>query len=306
MQALMLRHAGTLPTGATCVAVEVEPTVLAGIGARQIHRALTAALIANEPGLRANLDSEFLHDFRVALRRTRSLLGQLKHVFPENVVAHFGAEFSWMGRLTGPPRDLDVLVLSLRDQPEDVDAGGFQALLAFLGQMQEREHRSLVEALDSPRYRALLTDWQSFLHRPLAAAADAPAADQPLVDVVSRRAWRLSRRLIDSAETIAARTAAEHVHDVRIIAKKLRYLIDATPTSMIRGPRAHSGSVEKAAARARRFQRRARPRGATDRVRPRPRRGGRGHQRQNGDRPAFATTPRTRRTTARRHHRQDV
>ena len=229
MQALMLRHAGTLATGASSVAIEVEATVLAGIGARQIHRALTAALIANEPGLRANLDSEFLHDFRVALRRTRSLLGQLKHVFPENVVAHFGAEFSWMGRLTGPPRDLDVLVLSLRDRPEDADAGGFQALLAFLGQMQEREHRSLVEALDSPRYRALLTDWQSFLHRRLDVAADAPAADQPLVDVVSRRAWRLSRRLIDSAETITTRTGAEHVHDLRIIAKKLRYLIDATP-----------------------------------------------------------------------------
>ena len=135
------------------------------------HRALTAALIANEPGLRANLDSEFLHDFRVALRRTRSLLGQLKHVFPENVVAHFGAEFSWMGRLTGPPRDLDVLVLSLRDQPEDVDAGGFQALLAFLGQMQEREHRSLVEALDSQSEGAATAPPASKWGRPLYGAS---------------------------------------------------------------------------------------------------------------------------------------
>ena len=229
VQALMLRHAGTLATGATSVAIELEPTILAGTGARQIHRALTAALITNEPGLRANVDSEFLHDFRVALRRTRSLLGQLRCVFPANVVEHFGAEFSWMGRLTGPPRDLDVLVLSLRAQAEDFDAGGFEALLAFLGQIQDRERQSLIEALDSPRYRALLADWQRFLHRPLDVAGDAPAADQPLVEVVSRRAWRLSRRLIDSAETMTAWTAAEQVHEVRIVAKKLRYLIDVTP-----------------------------------------------------------------------------
>jgi transcriptional regulator with XRE-family HTH domain len=29
-------------------------------------------LVANEPGIRGNVDSEFLHDYRVAVRRTRS------------------------------------------------------------------------------------------------------------------------------------------------------------------------------------------------------------------------------------------
>ena len=51
-------------------------------GARQIHHALLGIIVANEPGLRANLDTEFLHDFRVAVRRTRSLLGQVRQVFP--------------------------------------------------------------------------------------------------------------------------------------------------------------------------------------------------------------------------------
>ncbi|MFC1662475.1 CHAD domain-containing protein, partial [Gemmatimonadota bacterium] len=37
---------------------------------------------ANEVGMLKNLDSEFLHDFRVAVRRTRSGLTQLKGVFP--------------------------------------------------------------------------------------------------------------------------------------------------------------------------------------------------------------------------------
>jgi hypothetical protein len=42
----------------------------------------------------------------VTVRRTRSLLGQIKHVFPPDVVEHFSTEFAWIGRLTGPPRDL--------------------------------------------------------------------------------------------------------------------------------------------------------------------------------------------------------
>ena len=73
--------------------VDLAPTVRADVGARQIHLALLGILLANEPGLRANLDTEFLHDFRVALRRTRSLLGQIRHVFPPDAVEHFSSEF---------------------------------------------------------------------------------------------------------------------------------------------------------------------------------------------------------------------
>ena len=122
---------------------------------RSISRC-SSMLVANEPGLRANLDTEFLHDFRVAVRRTRALLGQIRHVFPADVVAHFATEFSWLGRLTGPLRDVDVLVLTLREHRADVPAGDMEVLTAFLGQAQQQEHQRLVDALDGDRYRRLL------------------------------------------------------------------------------------------------------------------------------------------------------
>ena len=151
--------------------VDLAPTVRADVGARQIHLALLGILVANEPGLRANLDTEFLHDFRVAVRRTRSLLGQIRHVFPPDVVEHFSTEFSWMGRLTGPPRDMDVLVLALREHRGDVPAADMEALTAFLGEAQQQEHQRLVEALDSDRYRRLLSEWEAFLERPVPSEA---------------------------------------------------------------------------------------------------------------------------------------
>jgi CHAD domain-containing protein len=224
-----LRELGALPSHIGVPGADLVPTVLAEIGARHIHHGLLRTLTANEPGVRASLDTEFLHDFRVAVRRTRSLLGQIKRVFPPDPLAHFSAEFSWLGRLTGPPRDMDVLVLSLRAQPADLPAGDIEALAAYLGQMQHREHHELIVALDGDRYRRLLSDWETFLERSAPFHPDAGNAGRLLADVVSERARRLSRRIARSSETIDENTPAERLHELRLAAKKLRYLIDVTP-----------------------------------------------------------------------------
>jgi CHAD domain-containing protein len=209
--------------------MDLVPTVRADVGARQIHLALLGILAANEPGLRSNLDTEFLHDFRVAVRRARSLLGQIRNVFPPEVVEHVSAEFAWIGRLTGQPRDIDVLILALRARQGDVPAGDLEALMSFLGQVRQREHRGLVEALDSDRYRRLLVEWEAFLRRPVLCELETNDAGRPLVEVVSRRAWRLTRRIARNAKVIDGGTTAAHLYEVRICAKKLRYLIDVMP-----------------------------------------------------------------------------
>jgi CHAD domain-containing protein len=209
--------------------VDLESTVRADIGARQIHLALVGILEANEPGLRANLDTEFLHDFRVTVRRTRSLLGQIRRVFPPADVDHFSTEFSWIGRLTGPPRDLDVLVLALREREREFSAADMQVLRGFLTEAREQEHDRLVEALDSDRYRRLMSDWKAFLQRPAPTDPEAGNAGERLAPVVGRRAWRLSRRIADAARSIDGQTSPERLHEIRIDAKKLRYLIDVTP-----------------------------------------------------------------------------
>lgn len=225
-----LRQLGALIPDVPLPGADLEPTVLADIGARHIHQSLLKILMANEPGLRSNLDTEFLHDFRVAVRRTRSLLGQIKQVFPPDSQQHFQTEFSWLGGLTGPPRDMDVLMLSLRSPGADIQGDELDALIAFLGQAQEREHQTLTAALDSERYRRLLTDWGEFLERSAPFHPEARDAGRLLADVVAQRAWRLSRRIAHSSETFDEQTPAEQLHELRLDAKKLRYLIDVTPS----------------------------------------------------------------------------
>ncbi|MEE9358110.1 MAG: CHAD domain-containing protein, partial [Sedimenticolaceae bacterium] len=59
-----------------------EPKMRAVAVARAIHLRLLDIIEINIPGTRTDLDSEFLHDLRVAVRRTRSVLAQVKDVFP--------------------------------------------------------------------------------------------------------------------------------------------------------------------------------------------------------------------------------
>jgi CHAD domain-containing protein len=178
--------------------------------------------------MRADLDTEFLHDYRVSLRRTRSLLAQIKNVFPEDAVTHFRNEFRWLAQATNPTRDLDVLLLSLRGMPEVVPPGDLPALLAFLSRKQHHEHRLLERLLESDRYRNLLASWRDFLENAPTGVPEPAEAARPLVEVTSRRIWRLYRRLVDQAMAIHDKTPASAIHQVRIHAKKLRYMIDAT------------------------------------------------------------------------------
>jgi CHAD domain-containing protein len=210
--------------------IDLAPNVRADLGARRIHLALLDVLDANEPGLRANIDTEFLHDFRVAVRRTRSLLGQIRHVFPQDAVEHFSTEFSWLGRLTGPPRDLDVLVLALRERLAELPSADRDALTAALGRAQRHEHEQLVRALDSERYRTLRSDWKTFLNQPVSSGPEAENAGAGLATVISRRAWRLSQRIVSRGKSIDHHTPPEQIHAVRIDAKKLRYLVDVAPS----------------------------------------------------------------------------
>jgi CHAD domain-containing protein len=230
VEGVLLRAIGAPePCDASLHRLDVAPSIRAEAGVRQIYLALLGIIVANEPGLRANLDAEFLHDFRVAVRRTRSLLGQVRQVFPAPVVEHFSTEFSWLGRLTGPPRDMDVLVLAIRQHPADLPVDDLAALTASLSHAQQQEHRRLVEALDSERYRRLISDWQAFLQQPTTSETAPSNAARPLVQVVARRAWVLSRRIMRVAASVDNGTDPKRLHELRIIAKKLRYLIDVTP-----------------------------------------------------------------------------
>jgi CHAD domain-containing protein len=186
-------------------------------------------MTANEAGMRAGLDPEFLHDYRVAVRRARSALAQVKGVLPERPVQRFREELAWLGAVTSPPRDLDVYLLALpefrRALPERL-AGELDPVAAWLEEARDTAYGALREALASPRYRRLREGWEAFVAAPPPRRPAAPRARMPVEDVASRRIWKLYKRVLREGAAIDDDSPDADLHELRKTCKKLRYLME--------------------------------------------------------------------------------
>ena len=200
----------------------------AGEGVRSILRQLFAALEAQEQGTRAGLDPECLHDFRVAVRRTRSVLGQLKQALPEGAVECFGPEFAWLGEVTGPTRDLDVYLLrfpAYRDSLPPEDHDHLQPLHRFLLAHRQAAQAQLLKELDSERYQQLKRQWREFLDAP-AGGAPLGGAQQELRDFADERIVSALRKVFKQGRAIDHSSPPEALHELRKSCKKLRYQLE--------------------------------------------------------------------------------
>ena len=209
----------------------LDPALRTDEAVRLILRSLLQTIVLNEPGVRADIDTEFLHDFRVAVRRTRSVLSQLKSIFPPDVLECYRPAFKWLGGITGPTRDLDVYLLKFETYQSWVPASvqnDLEPLRDFLIAQQRQAQHRLVKALDSPRYRTLIDGWRTFLDGPAPDPPPSPEAERPVLEVASARIWRTYKKVIKEGEAIVSNAAApaEALHALRIRCKKLRYLLE--------------------------------------------------------------------------------
>jgi len=205
--------------------VDLDPDQPAASATVAILGALFEIVRAHEEGVRRADDPEPLHDFRVAVRRARSALGQLRDVLPAAPGKRLRRELSWLAGATGPSRDLDVfmekLPAYLASLPAHLaaDAGAVGERLA---QLRARARRLLAAELDSGRYRRLVRAWP----RTLAAAAEPglAAGRLPIAEVAADRIARARGRVLALAAGSGPSAPAADLHKLRIACKKLRYL----------------------------------------------------------------------------------
>jgi len=212
--------------------VTLEPGMTAADAVRRLLLVLLEILEANEEGTRADLDSEFLHNFRVAVRRTRSALGQLKEVFPPAALEKFRTGFGWLGALTGPTRDLDVHLLEFPEYRAALPAAAradLEPLRIFLEARQRTEQRALARALGARRYRGLVRAWRNLLEADSGKWTrdpGAPDAGRPVRDVAGARLGKALRRALRDGRAIGDASPPGALHELRKTCKKLRYLLE--------------------------------------------------------------------------------
>jgi CHAD domain-containing protein len=208
----------------------LDPGERADQALKRILLRLLEIIERNEPGVREDLDPEFLHDYRVAWRRTRSLLSQVKRVFPQDTLARFTEELRWLSAMTSPVRDMDVYLLEFDGYRASIDEAlrpGLDPLHTLLEDEKRRTHAALVEALTSRRYERFKAEWRAFLQSPPSAYTTLKNAARPVIQVASRRIWKVFRRVLAEGRAIDESSPPEDLHELRKSCKKLRYLLEA-------------------------------------------------------------------------------
>jgi CHAD domain-containing protein len=202
----------------------------ADAGASQVLRRLLAVIIENLPGALEGADPEYLHQLRIAVRRSRTVQRQLAGVFPVLELPGFRSEFRWLQRATGDARDLDVYVEELDSLaamlPSEIRAH-LEPLRPVLAEDRLTAHAEMGTALRSARTRQLIADWEQFLESLVEMALeDRPMAASPLGAVVGKRVRTVYKRVLSMGARIDDASPADDYHELRKKGKELRYLLE--------------------------------------------------------------------------------
>ena len=193
-----------------------------------IMKDLLRIIRLNEEGILKDIDIEFLHDFRVAIRRTRSALTQIKGVLPEDVTDDFKVRFSRIGKMTNQLRDLDIYLLDKERYramlPVEIRPG-LEHMFSIFSEKRKREHREIVKFLKSKEYKETMDMWENYLNEPRDNIT-IPNAGVPVFDLASGLIRKKYKRILRDGALINDDTPDPELHKLRIECKKLRYMIE--------------------------------------------------------------------------------
>ncbi len=192
---------------------------------RRVLANLADSIEANLDGTIQDVDPEFLHELRVAVRRSRAVLGEAKRALPEELRQRYRDELAWLGQSTGTARDLDVQVMGWDELVRPLTAAdpkGLAVVRAEIERQRAAAQRTLAKDLQSARFRRIMRGWHAALAAPL-------LVEEPLRPVgrhVVRRIERAQERVLEHGRAITPDSPAERLHDLRKDAKRLRYLLE--------------------------------------------------------------------------------
>ena len=195
-----------------------------------ILKHLLHAIKQNDRGTKEDIDTEFLHDFRVAIRRTRSALTQIKDVFPGEIVNQYQTDFVKIGKSTNQLRDLDVYILNRKKYEEMLPMHlreGLKPLFSQLNRQRKINHRKIVTVLDSSFYKTVLISFETFLNSTDENGEDGtPNANIAIIDLSKKFISKRYRKVLKNGRKINNTTPDSYLHELRIECKKLRYLLE--------------------------------------------------------------------------------
>lgn len=210
------------------ISIILKPEMPSNTAAKVIHKNLLHTLNQNLNGVIKDIDTEFLHDFRVASRRTRAALTQIKDVFDQESTDKFNSGFREIGKQTNKMRDLDVYLIHKHEYINRLPKNMQIHIDPFFEQLQKDrtlEHKKLNRYLKSQKYLKLVTDWNRFL----SSTADKYVGSNgkiPIIELAITFIKTQYIKVLKLGNKISDNSQDSMLHKLRIQCKKLRYLLE--------------------------------------------------------------------------------
>jgi len=180
-------------------------------------------------GVRQDIDTEFVHQARVATRRMRSALRLFRDAIPQSAVTYFGKELKWLGGKFGRVRDLDVFLLNLprfKRQIKHFPSKKKKALEQWFEKYRRPPFKALLEALELSRYKTFERRFKQFLERLLPARPRTPLAMKRVQEVAPLMITEKFEAAIEQGRKVLAKPKLKQFHALRIQMKRLRYAVE--------------------------------------------------------------------------------
>lgn len=227
---VFLRESGIEPGKySSKIDIALDPDEHCSRAMKIILKQMLNVIKQNEDGIKKDIDTEFLHDFRVAIRRTRSAISQIPDIFPQDKCALFKEDFKYLGQLSNRLRDMDVYLLNknyfLEMLPQELRPG-LLPLFKSLQKERQRQYENFIKELNAGRYKKIMTDWELLLNMEGDVDSTKTNAARPVLSVAKEFILKRYKNIIKAGKKIDDTKPDSYLHSLRIQCKKLRYLLE--------------------------------------------------------------------------------
>ena len=171
-------------------------------------------------------DSEGVHQGRVAIRRLRAAMTLFKPMGFDISYRRLSGELKWLAGLLGTARDFDALQEGLSQRAAVGDANTWASEVSRRNEARRLLARhAVIDSLESERGRALLVELLAWIETDRWQRQFSRAAEEPICDFARAQLKKCLVKLVKSGEDLAEHDANRH-HEIRIEAKKLRYMAE--------------------------------------------------------------------------------
>lgn len=209
--------------------LRLDPEIAGEQVLKEILIRLLEIMRQNSAGCIKGRDTEFMHDYRVAIRKIRVALKQINQLNPQAVSPEYQHFFAKLGELTNPVRDLDVFLQQLDNLQPDFEIADWQQLLPlreYLLLSRAQAQKNFVGELKSPHYRETIKQWSDYLEHSDPEDRVPDKAGKAVYKLADELLWGINRNTLEQGKTIVGNDDAETLHTFRKSFKKLRYLME--------------------------------------------------------------------------------